>query len=130
MDPGGSSGGGGGKKCFFFLHCLSPSLGNFFSSVARPAGIDYSASVLIICADRTGMDVDLESFLAGLRVLAVDDDLVCLKILEMQLRHYNYNGEYVVVSRCFGRSRRGPYEDDGWIFLGDIFFLFACDATQ
>jgi hypothetical protein len=61
--------------------------------VVRPAGIDYSASVLIICADRTGVDVDLESFLAGLRVLAVDDDLVCLKILEMQLRYYNYNGE-------------------------------------
>jgi two-component response regulator ARR-B family len=36
---------------------------------------------------------DLESFLAGLRVLTVDDDHVCLKILETQLRYCKYNGE-------------------------------------
>ncbi|GJN21030.1 hypothetical protein PR202_gb08475 [Eleusine coracana subsp. coracana] len=35
--------------------------------------------------------MDVDSFLAGLRVLAVDDDNVCLKILEMQLRHCKYN---------------------------------------
>lgn len=42
--------------------------------------------------------MDLEEFLAGLRVLAVDDDHVCLKILEMQLRHCKYNGECLL---CF-----------------------------
>ncbi|GJM84985.1 hypothetical protein PR202_ga00707 [Eleusine coracana subsp. coracana] len=35
--------------------------------------------------------MDVDGFLAGLRVLAVDDDNVCLKILEMQLRHCKYN---------------------------------------
>lgn len=40
---------------------------------------------------REGMDVD--KFRAGLRVLAVDDDSVSLKLIEKQLRHCNYDGE-------------------------------------
>ena len=36
--------------------------------------------------------MDVDTFPAGLRVLAVDDDSVCLKILERQLKYCNYNG--------------------------------------
>ncbi|XP_062224523.1 two-component response regulator ORR24-like [Phragmites australis] len=35
--------------------------------------------------------MDVDKFLAGLRVLAVDDDRVCLKLLEKQLQHCKYD---------------------------------------
>lgn len=35
---------------------------------------------------------DVENFPAGLRVLAVDDDPTCLKLLETLLRKCQYNG--------------------------------------
>lgn len=38
-------------------------------------------------------EMDTAKFPAGMRVLAVDDDRVSLKILEKQLKHCNYNGE-------------------------------------
>ena len=33
-----------------------------------------------------------DTFLAGLHVLAVEDDRVCRKVLERQLKYCNYNG--------------------------------------
>jgi hypothetical protein len=38
--------------------------------------------------------MDEDTFPTGLLVLAVDDDRVCLKILERQLKYCNYNGVY------------------------------------
>lgn len=34
-----------------------------------------------------------EEWPVGMRVMAVDDDRVCLKILEVTLQMYKYNGE-------------------------------------
>jgi two-component response regulator (ARR-B family) len=36
-----------------------------------------------------------DTFPAGLRVLAVDDDRVCFKVLERQLKYCNYNGVFL-----------------------------------
>jgi hypothetical protein len=33
-----------------------------------------------------------DTFPAGLHVLAVEDDRICRKVLERQLKYYNYNG--------------------------------------
>ncbi|EES09342.1 two-component response regulator ORR24 [Sorghum bicolor] len=43
--------------------------------------------------------MDADTFPAGLRVLAVDDDRVCLKILERQLKYCNYNATVVTDAR-------------------------------
>ncbi|OQU78916.1 hypothetical protein SORBI_3008G071200 [Sorghum bicolor] len=43
--------------------------------------------------------MDADTFPAGLRVLAVDDDRVCLKILERQLKYCNYNATVVSDAR-------------------------------
>jgi hypothetical protein len=41
---------------------------------------------------RYGEEMVADTFPAGLRVLAVEDDRVCRKVLERQLKYYNYNG--------------------------------------
>ncbi|CAD6268062.1 unnamed protein product [Miscanthus lutarioriparius] len=43
--------------------------------------------------------MDADTFPAELRVLAVDDDPVCLKILERQLKYCNYNATVVSDAR-------------------------------
>ena len=48
-------------------------------------------------------EMDADTFPAELHVLAVNDDRVCLKILERQLKYSNYNG----VCSCLLLSR--PY---------------------
>jgi hypothetical protein len=47
---------------------------------------------LIVYVFGTGEEMAADTFPAGLRVLAVDDDRVCLKVLERQLKYCNYNG--------------------------------------
>ena len=44
--------------------------------------------------------MDAGKFLAGLCVLAVDDDRISLMILEKQLKHCNYNGEHSRLLGC------------------------------
>lgn len=43
--------------------------------------------------DSEGKEAAVDKFPAGMRVLAVDDDPVCLKLLESLLRHCKYHGE-------------------------------------
>lgn len=43
----------------------------------------------------------LERFPAGLRVLVVDDDTTCLKILEQMLQKCEYNGVFFFSSLCY-----------------------------
>jgi hypothetical protein len=49
---------------------------------------------LIVYVFDIGEEMDADTFPVGLRVLAVDDDRVCLKILERQLKCCNYNSVY------------------------------------
>jgi len=58
---------------------------------------------LILFVFYIGEEMDADTFPAELRMLAVDDDRVCLKILERQLKYCNYNG----VCSCLLLSR--PY---------------------
>ena len=37
---------------------------------------------------------DWESYPVGLKVLAVDDDPLCLKVVEQMLKRCNYEGEF------------------------------------
>jgi two-component response regulator (ARR-B family) len=50
---------------------------------------------LIVYVFDTGEEMAADTFPAGLRVLAVDDDRVCLKVLERQLKYCNYNGVFL-----------------------------------
>lgn len=45
-----------------------------------------------MCISDIREEMDVKTFPAGLRVLVVDDDRVCLKVLERQLKCCNYNG--------------------------------------
>jgi hypothetical protein len=47
---------------------------------------------LVVYVFHTGEEMAVDTFPAGLRVLAIDDDRVCLKVLERQLKYCNYNG--------------------------------------
>ena len=47
---------------------------------------------LIMFVFDTGEEMDADTFPAGLHMLAVDDDRICPKILERQLKYCNYNG--------------------------------------
>ena len=40
-----------------------------------------------------------DQFPVGLRVLVVDDDVICLKILEQMLRRCSYNGKFMFMFR-------------------------------
>ena len=47
---------------------------------------------LIVYVFGTGEEMAADTFPAGLRVLAVEHDRVCRKLLERQLKYCNYNG--------------------------------------
>jgi hypothetical protein len=58
----------------------------------------------------------LDQFPVGMRVLAVDDDQTCLKILESLLRHCQYHGSSLSLSLSLSLS----------VFL-DLFFIKFLD---
>lgn len=85
-------------------------------------------------------EMDTAKFPAGMRVLAVDDDRVSLKILEKQLKHCNYNGErfrlFFLGRHCKfspsidrfrrGGSRLGPDDE-----ISEYFFSWdTCGVVQ
>lgn len=53
-----------------------------------------SAGVIMACASGGKLEVAAVSqhFPAGLRVLVVDDDVICLRVVEQMLRKCMYNG--------------------------------------
>jgi hypothetical protein len=46
------------------------------------------------------MGRERDQFPVGMRVLAVDDDPVCLKVLETLLRRCRYHGEHLLRPHC------------------------------
>lgn len=58
------------------------------------------------------IDDPRDQFPVGMRVLAVDDDPTCLKLLETLLRRCQYHGPFLVFLPCFG------------VFLYGFFFSF------
>lgn len=56
------------------------------------SSLSTSASSYVSC--KAGGMAVLDQFPAGLRVLVVDDDLTCLRILEQMLRRCLYNGSF------------------------------------
>jgi hypothetical protein len=47
------------------------------------------------------MERERDQFPIGMRVLAVDDDPVCLKVLEGLLRHCQYHGQNLLTCTSF-----------------------------
>lgn len=48
-----------------------------------------------------GEDADQDRFPVGMRVLAVDDDPICLKLLDTLLRKCQYRGLFPFCCNCF-----------------------------
>lgn len=48
-----------------------------------------------------GEDADQDRFPVGMRVLAVDDDPICLKLLDTLLRKCQYQGLFPFCCNCF-----------------------------
>ena len=46
------------------------------------------------------MERERDQFPVGMRVLAVDDDPVCLKVLEVLLRRCQYHGQSLLALHC------------------------------
>ncbi|AQK81996.1 hypothetical protein ZEAMMB73_Zm00001d036803 [Zea mays] len=68
--------------------------------------------------------MDVKTFPAGLRVLVVDDDRVCLKVLERQLKCCNYNVMVVTDARTALEMLRERKDD------GDQFDLVISDVVM
>lgn len=49
-------------------------------------------------------DVVSDKFPVGLRVLVVDDDPTCLRILEKMLRNCHYEGIYLIITNFVSHS--------------------------
>ncbi|KAL5661049.1 hypothetical protein ACJX0J_028174, partial [Zea mays] len=69
-------------------------------------------------------EMDVKTFPAGLRVLVVDDDRVCLKVLERQLKCCNYNVMVVTDARTALEMLRERKDD------GDQFDLVISDVVM
>ncbi|XP_066376991.1 uncharacterized protein [Miscanthus floridulus] len=78
---------------------------NVPSFIGSPSSSNHYAETADIAAEMTA-----DTFPAGLRVLTVEDDRVCHKVLERQLKYCNYNDG---VGHAQGKEGREPVRPGG-----------------
>ena len=90
------------SRCSFLA---TPRDSSLFNPVAIPTVRVVSASVDDVVMGAATNLVDSKTFPAGLRVLVVDDDLLCLKVVEKMLKTCKYRGAYVRLNHRIRRFR-------------------------